>query len=150
MPEGASTPAQLRIPEIEEAVSAGEMLSDLSKLCRRATVAERHDPIRPTVSRVYLDLTNARVAGFTPKSAFWSLCEQVRVDSPRVPLLKPDEVKKRLVAQQAAEVMLVETGGIGLVEHHLNLESTSGLCSLSWPPLMPKGSGVSGGGSHMP
>lgn len=103
------TLAQLRLPELEEAVSAGELLADLRVLWQQASLPERHDLLRGMVARVYVDLTTDRLVGITPKPAFWSLFEQVRIDHPRLLLLKPDDVKRRLAEQRAA-VVLVETG----------------------------------------
>ena len=62
------------------------------------------------VVKIYLDLVAGRIVGVTPKPAFWSLFEQVRVENPRILLLAPDEIKRRLAEQQAAAVVLVETG----------------------------------------
>ena len=98
--------AGLRIPELEEALAAGELLEDLGKLWTHADVGERHDLLKGMVSRVYVDLLTRRLVGVTPKPAFWSLFESVRVASPRVLLLKPDEVKRRLAE-------LTAVGGAG-------------------------------------
>ncbi len=62
------------------------------------------------VSRVYLDLVTGRLVGVTPKPAFWPPFERVRVNNPRVLLLKPEDVKRRLAEQQAAALVMVETG----------------------------------------
>jgi len=103
--------SQQRVPEVEEAISAGELLSDLSKLWQGATEVERHELLRGMVSKVYVDLLTKRLVGLTPTPSFWSLFEEVRLTSNKVLLLKPEEVKRRLAEHQAALVVLVETGG---------------------------------------
>jgi site-specific DNA recombinase len=102
--------AGLRLPEVEEAVTAGDLLADLRTLWRRATLDERHELLKGMVAKVYVDLVSRRIIGVTPKPGFWSLFEQVRVEHPRMLLLAPDEVKRRLAEPQAAAVVLVETG----------------------------------------
>ena len=92
-------------------MSAGELLADLRQLWQHAMVGERHDLLTGMVTRVYVDLVTRRLVGVTPEPAFWSLFEQVRVDNPRLLLLRPDEVKRRLADQQAAALVMVETGG---------------------------------------
>lgn len=103
--------AGLRIPEVDEALTAGEVLADLRTLWRRADLAERHELLKGMITRVYVDVVSGQLVGVTPKPAFWSLFEQVWVESPHVLLLKPEEIKRRLAEQRAAEVVLVETGG---------------------------------------
>jgi hypothetical protein len=61
------------------------------------------------MARVYVHVVAGRLVGVTPKLAFWTLFEQVRVDNPRVLILGPEDVKRRLAEQRAATV--VETGG---------------------------------------
>ena len=60
--------------------------------------------------RTYVDALTGRFVGVTPRPAFWTAFEEVRSENPQVLLLKPEEVKRRLAEQQAAEVELVETG----------------------------------------
>jgi len=94
------------------ALAAGELLLDFQKLWIRATVQERHDLLKGMISRVFVDLRTGRIVGVTPCPAFFAVFESVRVQNPRVLLLKPDEVKQRLAEQQVAEDGLGGDGGV--------------------------------------
>lgn len=101
---------RLRVPELDEAVAAGEILADVRKLWQRADESEKHELLRGMVASVQVDLLSARIVGVTPKPAFWSLFESARVDSSRVVLLKPDDVKRWLAERATSDLVMVETG----------------------------------------
>ena len=101
---------RLRIPELDEAVAAGEILADVRKLWERADESERYELLRGMVASIQADLLSGRIVGVTPKPAFWTLFESARVDSSKVLLLKPDEVKRWLAERATADLVMVETG----------------------------------------
>ena len=79
---------RLRIPELDEAVAAGEILADVLKLWERADESERYELLRGMVASIQADLLSGRIVGVTPKPAFWTLFESARVDSSKVLLSK--------------------------------------------------------------
>ena len=98
------------MPELDEAFDVAELLVDFKRLWEEATLVERNALLMAMVARVDVDVLTGRLVGITPRPAFWSVSEAVRVQNPRVVLYKPEEVKRRLAEQQAADLVVVETG----------------------------------------
>ena len=95
---------------MEQGIVAGDFLSDMGDVWASISLEERHDALRIPVLPVYVDAVSGRIVGFTPRPAFWSVFEEARTKNPQVLLLKPDEVEQRLAEQQAAGLVVVETG----------------------------------------
>lgn len=61
---------RLRLPELDEAIAAGQILADVRKLWERMDQFERHDLFRGMVAAIQVDLLSGRIVGVTPKPAF--------------------------------------------------------------------------------
>ena len=99
----------LRVPEVESATAAGEMLADLRTLWRDASLEQRHELLKPMLSCVYIDLLQSRVIGLAPKPAFADLFAAARTGTPKVVLISPEQAKARLKDESLA----VGAGGDG-------------------------------------
>jgi len=95
---------------------------------------ERHDALRLSVLRVYVDALSGRLVGVTPRPPFWSVFEEARSRNPQVLLLKPDEVKQRLANSKPLGVVWWRRGSARLAAPILIFVSTNDrrLRSSSW------------------
>jgi hypothetical protein len=83
----------LVVPEVQTAITAGQLLADLGRLWREATPEERHELLKPMISQVYVDLLQRRVVGIKPRLAFRELFVQAVTDSAEIFLVPPEEVE---------------------------------------------------------
>ena len=91
------------LPSIEE---AAELLDDFDALWKEATPEERRKLVGPLIERVYIDLTDKRICGITPRPGFAELVRSAvqKATHHACVLLTQEEV------QQYANVGMVETG----------------------------------------